>query len=205
MANFESPTISYDLSVEPAEPADMTFEQMYAAYYDSLVGFMKYKYPNLPESEHAEVIQDGMIKAMTHYDEYQDTGFSRKAWLYQIIKRTALDRLRANGRRTAEPSSDMHQFENYVDTNTDADFANVEYHDILDHVAKVLTDKDVENGWYATFYLYAVKDMTYDAIAATLGLERGTVASRINRIRKRLILNTALREYANQEPLESKS
>lgn len=198
MANYETPTTNYSEPTDTSEPADMTFEQMYGAYYERLVNFVKHKFPNLPEAEHAEVIQDSMIKAMIHYDDYQDINSSRKAWIYQIVRRTALDRLRANKIRIAEPSSDMAQFIEYPDKNANADFETIYSNNTvqraLDHVASVLTEENIQSGWLELFKLHILEDKAPEEIADTLSIKTPTVKTRIHRIRKRLADDAALRE-----------
>lgn len=208
MANYESVDTSYTSS-DFTEPTDMTFEQMYAVYYDDLVIYMRNHFQNLPEADHAEIVQDSMIKAMMNFDEYSDIGQNRKAWLYRITKNTALDRIRMYNRRKTDPSSETFEFTQISDRGAEKQYGDIElsesYAEGLDHIARILTDKERENGLYATFYLYAIEELQYTEIANRLGIEEGTVKSRISRIKRRLMFDAAMREYLGKEPINQES
>lgn len=206
MANYEPITVSYNDSAESTEPADMTFEQMYATYHDPLLRYLKFKFPNLPENEHEEVLQDAMLKAFNHFDEYVDPGHEREreGWIYTIVSRTALDRIRYNKIRPFDPSSDdAYRYGNHADLGAEADFdsiySNINVQRALDHVASLLTEDNLRSGWLEIFKLYMLEDKTTDQVASILDIKRSTVGTRIHRIRQRLADDAILREILSSQ------
>lgn len=205
MATTEFIPVTHEAVSEPAESPSMTFEQMYNTYHDQLVAYMHRKFTNLPNQEHEEVVQDAMIKAMTHFDSYVDldNGGERQAWIYSIVARTAIDRIRKNTRHATESASDMYAYEGYADTRAESEFDSIYSRDGVDEalaqVASVLTEKNIKEGWLEMFKLYAIEDKTDQEIAEQLEMNKTTVRTRIFRLRKRLADNAVLREMYDGE------
>ena len=135
----------------------------------------------------ADRAQEAFIKAYNSLSGYRgDSKFS--VWLYRIVSNVCLDFLRAKKRRQTVPLS-----------VTDDDGEDTEL-DIADEsqsperiFERAMTRDAVRRGLAALtpeyrqiLILRELQGMSYEEIAAVLGLESGTVKSRIFRARKKL-------------------
>ena len=135
----------------------------------------------------ADMTQEAFIKAYNSLQAFRgDSKFS--VWLYRIVSNVCLDFLRSKNRRPTVSLSV--EDDDGEDTQLDVADESQSPELLLD---RKLTRESVRRGldslppdYRQILLLREVQGLSYDEIAQALGLEVGTVKSRIFRARKRL-------------------
>ena len=139
---------------------------------------------NWPEAE--EVAQETFLRAHRALPEFR--GDSRlSTWLYAIASRLCLNRLASGEGRIARRRAS----EEIADLVWDEPGGNLERDERVAAVHKALAELPEERR--AVVVLRDFEGLSYDEIAAVLGLELGTVRSRLHRAR--LDLKEKLERY----------
>jgi RNA polymerase sigma factor (sigma-70 family) len=134
-----------------------------------------------------DLLQDSMLRAFERFDELREPAAAR-AWLFRILVRTNLNRLRSERRRaeTAFSELDEREFEDALaawrsvegpDERTDLVLTRERLAaalDALDHQVR------------AVVWLIDVEGFRQREVAQMLGIPEGTVASRLFRARRSL-------------------
>lgn len=142
----------------------------------------------LEKPEDAEdAAQEAFVKAYRSLESFQrESRFS--TWLYRIVTNVCLDMLRARRRRQERPL----EVENDEEERETLEIPDERFSPerLLD---RKLTREAVQRGLNAlseegrsVLLLREIRGMSYEEIGETLGLEPGTVRSRIFRARKKL-------------------
>ncbi len=144
------------------------------------------RYLTRHQQEAEDVVQETMLKAMKAIDSFQE-GTNVKAWLMTILRRTFIDRLRANRSRQHEVRLDSYdQVEGREEAATSG-----QLDDRWDNPEKILDqfeDKDMvealktlpdEIRW--TLLLVDIEQLDYAGAARVLEIPVGTVKSRAHR------------------------
>lgn len=135
----------------------------------------------------ADMTQEAFIKAYNFLQSFRgDSKFS--VWLYRIVSNVCLDFLRSKNRRPTVSLSV--EDDDGEDTQLDVADESQSPELLLD---RKLTRESVRRGldslppdYRQILLLREIQGLSYDEIAQALGLEVGTVKSRIFRARKRL-------------------
>ena len=135
----------------------------------------------------ADMTQEAFIKAYNSLQSFRgDSKFS--VWLYRIVSNVCLDFLRSKNRRPTVSLSV--EDDNGEDAQLDVADESQSPELLLD---RKLTRESVRRGldslppdYRQILLLREIQGLSYDEIAQALGLEVGTVKSRIFRARKRL-------------------
>ena len=125
-----------------------------------------------------DIMQDAYERAFRAIDGFEG-GSSMKTWLHSIVYRSALDSVRYEGRRAHEDVTELGS----VAATTPAahpDVAAVSRSE-LDSVLESCSPKD-----RAMLMLTTGLGYSFEETAAILDMKRGTVASRVGRVRARL-------------------
>lgn len=135
----------------------------------------------------ADMAQEAFIKAYNSLASYRgDSRFS--VWLYRIVSNVCLDFLRARKRRQTVPLSVVDDEGEETELEISDESASpeklMERSMTRDAVRRGLQELTPE--YRQILILRELQGMSYDEIAETLGLESGTVKSRIFRARKKL-------------------
>lgn len=135
----------------------------------------------------ADMAQEAFIKAYNSLSGYRgDSKFS--VWLYRIVSNICLDFLRAKKRRQTVSLSvtDDDGEESELDVADDSQSPETLFERSMtrDAVRRGLASLTPE--YRQILILRELQGMSYDEIASVLGLESGTVKSRIFRARKKL-------------------
>lgn len=135
----------------------------------------------------ADMAQEAFIKAYNSLSGYRgDSKFS--VWLYRIVSNVCLDFLRAKKRRQTVSLSvtDDDGEESELDVADDSQSPETLFERSMtrDAVRRGLASLTPE--YRQILILRELQGMSYDEIASVLGLESGTVKSRIFRARKKL-------------------
>jgi RNA polymerase sigma-70 factor, ECF subfamily len=140
-----------------------------------------------------DLLQDAMLRAFGRFGELREPE-AAKVWLFTILTRTNLNRLRARRRRAELFASDLeeHEFEHALaswrraeapDEQTDLGLTRERLAAALDEL-----DEDLRS----VVWLTEVEGFRQREVAEMLGIPEGTVASRLFRARRSL--RTALRQ-----------
>lgn len=135
----------------------------------------------------ADMAQEAFIKAYNSLASYRgDSRFS--VWLYRIVSNVCLDFLRARKRRQTMSLSVVDDEGEETELEISDESASpeklLERSMTRDAVRRGLQELTPE--YRQILILRELQGMSYDEIAETLGLESGTVKSRIFRARKKL-------------------
>jgi RNA polymerase sigma-70 factor (ECF subfamily) len=137
------------------------------------------------QSDAEDLLQDSMLRAFERFGELRDPA-AVKPWLFTILTRTNLNRIRTQRRRAEMLTSDLeeHEFEKALAT-----WANAEAPDELAHTTLVrerLTAAldGLDEHLRPVVWLSDVEKFRQREVAAMLGIPEGTVASRLFRARR---------------------
>ena len=126
-----------------------------------------------------DVMQNAYERAFRALDRF-DGRSSMKTWLHSIVHRTAIDHTRYENRRRHEDVDDLRPLATQDDRlNTEARVVSAT------ELAEVLDSCSPEQR--SMLMLTAGLGYSFDETAEILGESRGTVASRVSRLRSRLI------------------
>ena len=148
------------------------FSQLLQVHDDKMRGVVWRLVPS--QSEMDDILQDAYLKAWRNLEDFRgDAAFS--SWLYRIVYTTALDYLKAQRRRRVVPLSEAATLS--VD---DATGALVESDALRTALAGLPEDQ------LAVVALVDGQGASYDDVAEMLGIQPGTVGSRLARARATL-------------------
>lgn len=162
------------------------FEDLVAAYEKNVYNLALRMTGNPEDAE--DMAQEAFLKAYNSLSAFRgDSKFS--VWLYRIVSNVCLDYLRKKNKRgTVSLSVEDDDGE---DTQLDLPDLSQSPEEVLE---KKLTREAVQRGLAALppdarqiLLLREVQGLSYDEIGEVLGLEIGTVKSRIFRARKKLV------------------
>jgi RNA polymerase sigma factor (sigma-70 family) len=137
------------------------------------------------KSDAEDLLQDAMLRAFERFGELRDPA-AMKAWLFTILTRTNLNRIRAQKRRAEMHASDLdeREFEEAL-----ASWAHADLPDELVHAALLrerLTEalNGLDDLLRPVIWLSDVERFRQREVAEMLGIPEGTVASRLFRARR---------------------
>jgi RNA polymerase sigma-70 factor (ECF subfamily) len=134
------------------------------------------------EEDARDAVQDGMLKAITHLDDF-DGRSEFRTWLVVIVSNAALDVGRRRGRRSARPMNDGENLG--IEAVTRDDPAHGLYREDLRRILQRAL-LQLSPPIRSAFILFAEAGLSYKEIAGVLKIPQGTVMSRINAARKKL-------------------
>lgn len=140
--------------------------------YDSMVMRICFGYSRTA-AELADLHQDALINIWQGLPGFKGDS-SLKTWIYRVTLNTCVSTVRSERRRVTQTALD--DFYNLVDEDADRRRLVSEMHDCISKLTPV--DKAIMLLW--------LDDFSYDEIAATVGLGRNTVASRLRRAKEKL-------------------
>lgn len=130
----------------------------------------------VPDHAHAQdVLQDSLVKILTRIDQYRGNG-SFEGWMYQVVIRTALNRLDRKWMRREVSKESV-----YLDSSVEP------Y--VMDHLATediMACISELPDGYRHVFNLYAIEGYRHREIAQMMGISEGTSRSHYARARKQL-------------------
>jgi len=139
------------------------------------------------EADAEDLLQDAMLRAFEGYAELKDMA-AAKSWLFTILVRTNLNRIRANSRRaeTLTADIDVTAFEEALANWSP--LRNPEEELFLSHLRENIRDAldSLDTSLRETVWLVDVEGFRLREVGTMLGLPEGTVASRLFRARRAL-------------------
>jgi RNA polymerase sigma-70 factor, ECF subfamily len=139
------------------------------------------------EADAEDLLQDSALRAFTNFDQLRDPAAGR-AWLFTILTRTHLNRVRSAGRRGAAAGTDLDEraFEAALEewTPMRSPEEEVERWQLGEQLAGALDRLPTE--LRATVWLVDVEGFTQREAAVMQEVPEGTIASRLFRGRRQL-------------------
>lgn len=123
-----------------------------------------------------DLVQDAIVKAWANFDKFQP-GSNLRAWLFTILRNTYYS-LHRKRRREVEDPDGLHAATLSDKPHHDARLALQDFRAAFEQ----LTDEQRE-----ALILVGAEGFSYEEAAATCGCAVGTIKSRVNRARARLI------------------
>ena len=183
------------VAIERSQADPEAFVAVFDRHYDAI---HRYLHRRLGRDLADELASETFTQAYRRRASYRPHAESALPWLYGIAanlvrrhRRTEVRRLRAYARTGADPAVDLD--ETRVLDRVDADRVGA----ALAGELASLSAEDRE-----TLSLVAFADLTYEEVGQALGVPRGTVASRMNRVRR--LLSFPLSEH-DRQPTEEAS
>lgn len=130
---------------------------------------------NRPDAE--DLTQEVFVRVFRHLHGYTSGTF--EGWLYRITRNLFLDQVRRRHGIRFEPLPDAFHI-----TTSPAPDQDLE-HRMFDADVRSALD-ELSPGALAAVVLHDVDGLTYDEVASRLGIQSGTVASRLHRARAQL-------------------
>jgi RNA polymerase sigma-70 factor (ECF subfamily) len=200
IANSQQPIASFKEFRLPrrARPA-RAFEEVFAEHLDVLFR-TALRLCRGNEADAEDLLQDSALRAFTGFGQLQDASAAR-AWLFTILTRTHLNRVRSARRRAEATSTDLDEnaFEaalaNWAPMRSPAE--EVERWQLGDQLARALDELPDE--LRAAVWLVDVEGFTQREAAAMNDVPEGTIASRLFRGRRQL--RTALKTPARESSI----
>ena len=134
------------------------------------------------EEDAHDAVQDGLIKAMLHLDDFDGrSGF--RTWLIRIMTNAALDAGRKRKRRPSVTISSI-DLEGREPATNDDPAQRLRQSDLRQAIDAGLAT--LKPAIRATFVMFAEAGLTYGEIATAQGVPIGTIMSRIHYARQKL-------------------
>lgn len=144
--------------------------------YDDMISRICFGYA-LSEAEFGDLRQDALINIWQGLDRYRSDS-SLRTWVYRVTLNTCVSTLR---KRYKEPTREsLDRLYSIIDESEERRGMIAEMHECISQLSAV--DKAIILMWLDEF--------SYDEIAATMGMPRNTVATRLRRARTRLASDT---------------
>lgn len=131
----------------------------------------------------ADVTQDAFLSAYRHLDQFK--GGSFRSWLLRIVTNASYDVLRSRQHRTRE-SLDVMVAETAFDVADPGELPETVTlrRELAEKIEEGLATLPLDQR--AVLVLYDLHGLSYDEVSQTLGINLGTVKSRLSRARGRL-------------------
>lgn len=165
-------------------PGDSAFEDLLSANLDSLY---RTSLRLCVEADDAQdLLQDAVLRAFQHRSQLRDPGAGR-SWLFRILIRTHLNRVRSRDRRPENVESDMSEerFEAAL-ADWSADCAGDWLERLAERQRVQRAVEEIDVPFRAVLLLSDVEEFSQREVAGILDLPEGTVASRLFRARRAL-------------------
>ncbi|MGH7510764.1 MAG: RNA polymerase sigma factor [Gemmatimonadales bacterium] len=162
------------------------FEEIFAEHLDALFR-TALRLCRGNEADAEDLLQDSALRAFTGFDQLRDPAAAR-AWLFTILTRTHLNRMRSAGRRVEATSADLDEsaFEaalaEWIPMRSPAE--EVERRQLAEQLARALDQLGDE--LRAAVWLVDVEGFTQREAAGMQDVPEGTIASRLFRARRQL-------------------
>jgi RNA polymerase sigma-70 factor, ECF subfamily len=172
------------------------FEEVFAEHLDALYR-TALRLCRGHEADAEDLLQDSALRSFTNFDQLKDPS-SARAWLFTILTRTHLNRVRSAGRRAEATSTDLDEraFEaalaEWMPMRSPVE--EVERRQLGEQLVKALDQLPAE--LRGAVWLVDVEGFTQREAAGMQEVPEGTIASRLFRGRRqlRIALEAAARE-----------
>ncbi|MGH7510506.1 MAG: sigma-70 family RNA polymerase sigma factor [Gemmatimonadales bacterium] len=169
-----------------SDPPARAFEEVLAEHLDALFS-TALRLCRGNEADAEDLLQDSALRAFTCFDQLRNSSAAR-AWLFTILTRTHLNRVRAAGRRAEATSSDLDEsaFEaalaEWMPMPSPAE--EVERWQLGERLTRALDE--LPGDLRLAIWLVDVEGFTQREAAGIQDVPEGTIASRLFRARRQL-------------------
>jgi RNA polymerase sigma-70 factor, ECF subfamily len=185
-----------DLHLKRSKQPARAFEEVFAEHLDALYR-TALRLCRGHEADAEDLLQDSALRSFTNFDQLKDPS-SARAWLFTILTRTHLNRVRSAGRRAEATSTDLDEraFEaalaEWMPMRSPVE--EVERRQLGEQLVKALDQLPAE--LRGAVWLVDVEGFTQREAAGMQDVPEGTIASRLFRGRRqlRIALEAAARE-----------
>jgi RNA polymerase sigma-70 factor (ECF subfamily) len=134
-----------------------------------------------------DLLQDAMLRAFGRFGELREPEAAR-VWLFTILTRTNLNRLRTQRRRSETLASDLgeHEFEDALASWQSAEAPDERTDVVLTRERLAAALSDLDERLRPVVWLTDVEGFRQREVAEMLAIPEGTVASRLFRARRNL-------------------
>ncbi|MEO8090588.1 MAG: sigma-70 family RNA polymerase sigma factor [Gemmatimonadales bacterium] len=177
---------SKELSLKSRNRLARAFEEIFAEHLDALFR-MALRLCRGNEADAEDLLQDSALRAFTGFDQLRDP-LAARAWLFTVLTRTHLNRVRAAGRRAEGTSMDLDDgaFETalaeWVPLRSPAE--EVERRQLAEELARALDALPDE--LRCAVLLVDAEGFSQREAASMQDVPEGTIASRLFRGRRQL-------------------
>jgi len=182
-----------------SRPAARAFEEVLTEHLDALFR-AALRLCQGHEADAEDLLQDTVLRAFANYGQLREPSAAR-SWLFTILSRTHLNRVRTTGRRAEMVSTDLDDpaleaaLAEWAPLPSPAE--NVETRELGERLTKALDGLAAELS--SVVWWVDVEGFTQREVATMQGVPEGTVASRLFRARRQL--RTALEAPARDARL----
>ena len=161
------------------------FDKIVIKYKDRLYTFL-YRIVNDVDLAQ-DLAQDTFYKVVVNKDSYQEL-YKFSTWMYTIAKRLAFTELRKKQRRKTDAFSDITKTDRVIQVedpssgDVDKEIMNIEKRK---NIQEALSE--LERDFRIIIILRDIQELSYEHISKIIEVPIGTVKSRINRGRKKLL------------------
>lgn len=137
----------------------------------------------VPEQDAEDVAQDAFLKAWRKLPEF-DGRSQFYTWLHRVAANTAMDWRKRERHRRHAPLPETEEGEDAVEAADDGPRAGASRRELAAAIDRAVDE--LPPHYHEIVVLREVRGLSYEEIAETLGISRGTVESRLFRARERL-------------------
>lgn len=165
---------------------ERAFEEIFSEHLDALYR-TALRLCRGNEADAEDLLQDSALRAFTNFEQLRDPGAAR-GWLFTILTRTHLNRVRAAGRRAEATGTDLDEraFEaalaEWMPMRSPAE--EVEQWQLAEQLARALDQLPAD--LRSAVWLVDVEGFTQREAAGMQDVPEGTIASRLFRARRQL-------------------
>ena len=140
------------------------------------------------ENDAREVVQEAFLRAYLNLDKFEGNS-AFFTWLFRIVTNLSIDHMRRPSRRETE-SFEAHEQEHFYEPTTLGRFADSDPVEVLQnaHICQQIREGIAQLPAYhrGVIVMREVKGMTYEDMARTIGVSKGTIMSRLFHARRKL-------------------
>lgn len=169
---------------QPSEPR--AFEELLSEHLDALYG-SALRLCRGRKADAEDLLQDAVLRAFERFDRLREPA-AAKAWMFTILIRTNLNRIRSDRRRAELLASDLseYEFEDALASWRSADAPDEVAELALRRVQLAAALDALDDQLRTVIWLSDVEGFRQREVAEMLEIPEGTVASRLFRARRRV-------------------
>lgn len=186
-----------EVTLHRAQQGDSAAFESLVTPHEQLIWRLCWRYTR-QEADAQDCVQETMLKAWRQLPRFRGE-CSLESWLYRVCVSCCLDWVRKRGRRMEESADGLAEEGFEI-----ADPAPKPEERVISREERAALRRDIDQlpaPMRETLILHALEGRSYEETAALTGASMGTVKSRLNRARQKLIEKIRLRREQSGAPL----